>query len=184
MWNAKVISALTRWFTSRKISYEWMPGILYFENNRQDGQHLKWESLCQRPWISMFLSQALQIPFPKGWPSLCGQWKRIKVHELWFSLWSKSCFLSCYCYCVYLSIKKKSLCGCIFPFAFILLRSVEPRQLLVMMTFAEGLKPFSHLNCALPRTFASVGSQAFYGSFQQISVKHPQQGPPCCPRYL
>lgn len=52
------------------------------------------------------------------------------------------------------------------------------------MTFTEVLKPFSHMNRAFPRTFASVDSQAFYGSFQQPSVKHPQKGPLCCPRYL
>lgn len=40
-----------------------MPRIVYFENIRQGGQHLKWESLCQ-------ISQALQMSFPEGWHSL------------------------------------------------------------------------------------------------------------------
>lgn len=85
-------------------------------------------------------------------------------------------------------MKKKTLCGFILPFSFTLLRNHNsPFNHDLHRTFLKfftELKPFSHLNCALPHSFAGVDSQAFYGSFQQPSVKHPQQGPPRCPRYL
>lgn len=84
------------------------------------------------------------------------------LHKLQPSLRSKlckCCFLPCYAVVTSGEIKNPNpRAGVFSPFAFPLQRSVEQQELFVTTTFAEGLTPLSHLDYALPYTFATVDS--------------------------